>query len=271
MHRMKLKLMTNAVRHAGLATLFVGLTLGFAGCKNKTAPAPEVGSDYYPIAVGNYWVYAVNDTTYSPVGGSGANFTPSVAKAIAYQFKETITDVYADAAGQPAYRLVRSKLVPPATSYRDDSMFVLSATPQFVALNRNNTRTLELIFPVRDGRSWNLNAFNNNFNDTITAETRQYGHVGQPFTSGGTTGTAAKTYANTVTTTNTGAATENSLIKRLSYQQVFAKGVGPVFRRRFYFVNYNYPDASTGNQVYPPGAYTSAFTRSETLISYGTR
>ena len=270
MHRMKLTLKTQTARWAGLATWAVALTLGFTGCKDKAEPAPETGADYYPIAVGNYWVYAVNDTTYSPVGGSGANFTPSVATAKAYQFRETITEVFTDAAGQKAYRLVRSKLLPPATTYRDDSVFVLSATPQFVALNRNNTRTLELIFPVRDGRSWNLNAFNNNFNDTITAETRQYSRVRQPYTTGGIAGIAAKTYASTVTTTNTGAATENSLIKRQGYQQVFAKGVGPVFRRRFYFVNYNYPD-SKGNQVYPPGAYTSAFTRSETLISYGTR
>ena len=265
---MKLTLVKMTARRAGLATLAVGLTLAFAGCKDKSEPAPATGSDYYPIAVGNYWVYAVNDTIYSPVGGSGANFTPSVATPTAYQFKETITEVFTDAAGQPAYRLVRSKLISPATTFRDDSVFVLSATPQFVALNRNNVRTLELIFPVRDGRSWNLNAFNNNFNDTITAETRQYSRVGKPFII--MDGMVAKTYSNTVTTTNTGAATENSLIKRLGYQQVFAKGVGPVFRRRFYFVNYNYPDA-TGNQVYPPGAYTSAVTRSETLISYGTR
>ena len=130
---------------------------------------------------------------------------------------------------------------------------------------------MELIFPPRSGRSWNLNAFNNNYNDTITAETRRYSRIGQPFTTETLAGNPAKTYANTVTTTNTGAAAENSLIKRLGYQQVFVKGVGPVFRRRFYFVNFNYPDPTTGNQVYPPKAYTSAFSRREILIDYGLR
>lgn len=271
MLQLKVLQLIRIFRRAGLATLAASLTLGFAGCRDKSEPAPETGSSYYPIAVGNYWVYAVNDTAYSPVGGSGASFTPSVASATAYQFRETITEVFTDAAGQPAYRMVRAKLVPPATTYRDDSVFVLSGAPQFVALTRNNNRTVELIFPVREGRSWNLNAFNNSFNDTITAETRQYSHVGQPYTSGGIAGLAAQTYPNTVTTTNTGAATESSLVKRLGYRQVFAKGVGPVFRRRFHFVNYNYSDATTGNQVYPANAYTSAFARSETLLSSGTR
>ena len=268
---MKLNLMMLAARRTSLATLALALAIGLAGCKDKSEPAPETGSDYYPVAVGNFWVYAVADTTWTPAVGQGASFTPSVARPVAYQFKETIKEVFTDAAGQPAYRMVRSKLLPPATTYRDDSVFVVSATPQFVAVNRNSTRTLELIFPVREGRSWNFNAFNNNFNDTITAETRRYSAVGEPFTTAAVAGNPAKTYPSTATTTNTGAAAETSLVKRLGYQQVFAKGVGPVFRRRFYFVNYNYPDPSTGNQIYPPKAYTSAVSRTETLIDYGPR
>ena len=257
-------------RRAGLATAALALAVGFAGCKNASEPAPETGSDYYPVAVGNFWTYAVADTTWSAATGQGAQLVPSVATPRAYQFKETIKEIFTDAAGQTAYRMVRSKLVAPAITFRDDSVFVLTANPQFVALNRNNTRTLELIFPAREGRSWNFNAFNNNFNDTIRAETRSYSHVGQPFSTGAIAGAPAKTYASTVTTTNIGAAAESSLIKRQGYQQVFAKGVGPVYRRRFYFVNYNYTDANS-NQVYPLKAYSSATSRTETLIDYGPR
>lgn len=267
---MKLTLITKPARC--MALVAVALVAGLAGCQNKSEPAPETGSAYYPVAVGNFWVYAVADTTWSPVGGSGAQFTPSVPTASAYQFKETIKEVFIDAAGQTAYRMVRAKLLPPATTYLEDSVFVLTANPQLVALNRNNTRTLELIFPMREGRSWNLNAFNNSFNDTITAETRQYSQVGQPFTTMVLAGNPAKTYPRTTTTTNTGMAAENNLLKRLNYQQVFANGIGPVFRRRGYFVNYNYPDpANPSNQVYPPKAYTSAVSRHEVLIDYGPR
>jgi hypothetical protein len=247
----------------GGATVLTALTLGFAGCKDAVDVAPEIGVDYYPMAVGNYWTYAVTDSTWSP-----APPTPSTVAAATYQFKETVTGTFTDAAGQKAYRMVRSKMVPPATTFRDDSVFVVTANEQYVAINRNNTRTVELVFPVRQGRTWNFNAFNNNFNDTITAQTRQYSQVGQPYTTVAVGAQGAKTYPQTLTTANTGTATENSLLKRISYQQVFAKSIGPVFRRRVYLAFYNFTN-SQGNQVYPANSYFNAFTRREILIDYG--
>lgn len=249
---------------------FMRLTLGLAllvgcgtmvACKTESEAAPETGTDYYPVAVGNTWTYAVVDSTWT-----SAPPVPSVVRVSTFQFRETITDVFPDATGQPAYRMVRAKMVPPSTTWRDDSVFVLSATPQFVALSRDNTRTLELIFPVRSGRSWNLNGFNNSLNDTITSETRQYSRIGEAFsTGGGNSGQPIKTYSTTLTTTNTGNASENSLLKRAGYQQVFAKGVGPVFRRKVLFLNY-YTNSNTG-VTYFPGSYFSGFSRRETLIS----
>ncbi|WP_035560641.1 hypothetical protein [Hymenobacter sp. IS2118] len=259
-----------ATGRTGFALVAAVAALGLASCENETMPAPAPETDYYPIAVGNFWTYAVVDSTWSQATGQGAGLVTSVPRATVYEFKETITETFLDAAGKTAYRLVRSVRVPPGTTFRNDSVFVLSATDQFVALNRNNTRTVELIFPVREGRSWNLNAFNNNFNDTITAETRQYSRIGESYTTAAVASAPAKTYTETLTTENTGAAAENSLVKRTSYQQVFAKGVGPVFRRRVNILPYTYVDAN-GNQVYPPGAFTLAFTRQETLIDYGPR
>ncbi len=259
-------------RRTGLFLVAAGLALAFAGCKDKSEPAPDAGTSYYPVAVGNFWVYAVADTTWSEATNQGSQVTPSVATASTYQFKETITETFTDAAGKLAYRLVRAKRLLPTDTWRDDSVFVVSASAQSVAVNRNNTRTLELIFPVRDGRSWNFNAYNNNFNDTITAETRQYSRVGQPFsTGGGTTGLPAATYPVTLTTTNTGAAAADNLLRKISYEQVFAQGVGPVFRRRLYLAFFNYTDNTTGNQVFVPGSYSKAASRRETLIDYGPR
>ncbi|WP_157781093.1 hypothetical protein [Hymenobacter sedentarius] len=259
-----------AACRVGLAGVAVAVAMGCASCSTTTEPAPETGVDYYPVAVGNFWIYSVVDTTWSTASGQGSQLVASVPTRTVYQFREKVTETFTDAAGKTAYRLVRSKLGPVGTTFQDDSVFVLSATPQSVVLNRNNARTLELIFPVREGRLWNLNGYNNNSNDTITAETRRYSLVGKPFTTAATAGTPAKTYAATLTTTNTGTAAENSLVKRTGYQQVFAKGVGPVFRHRFSFLPYTYV-GSGGNQVYPAGSYSVGFSRTETLIDYGPR
>ena len=253
-----------------LAGLAIGAWLSaaaLAGCTNTTQPLPDLGQGYYPLAVGNTWTYAVRDSVWS-----AANFAnpTSTATATSFQFRETISDVFSDAAGKPAYRLVRARRATAAAAWVDDSAFTINATGNALLLNRGNTRTVELIFPPRLGRSWNLNAFNNNYNDTITAETRQYKAVGQAFTTGGgNTGLPAVVYPTTITTANTGMATENSLLRRVSYQQVYAQGVGPVYRRRDNFANFTYTSPTPPfNQIFPPGAYTSGFTRRETLIDY---
>ena len=251
---------------AGLAmSLLLPITL--AGCKNTTEAVPDLGHGYYPLAVGNAWTYAVRDSVWSAANQA---IPTSTATATSFQFRETIAEIFTDAAGQPAYRLVRARRLTTIANWVDDSVFTVSATGSTLILNRGNTRTVELIFPPRSGRSWNLNAFNNNYNDTITAATRQYTAVGQPFTTGGgNTGLPPVTYANTIATANAGMATESSLLRYVSYQQVYAHGVGPMYRRRDNKASFTYTSqAPPYNQIFPPGAYTSAFTRRETLIDY---
>ena len=252
---------------AGLAVGALLSAIALVGCENTTEAVPDLGNGYYPLAVGNTWTYAVRDSVWS-----AANLaTPtSMPTASLFQFRETISGIFADAAGRPAYRLVRARRAVATDIWVDDSVFTISAPGSALILNRGNTRTVELIFPPRSGRSWNLNAFNNNYNDTIAAETRQYGAVGQSFTTGGgNTGLPAVTYANTITSVNTGMATESSLLRRVSYQQVYATGVGAVYRRRDNFDSFTFTStAPPFNQIFPPGAYKSGFTRRETLIDY---
>ena len=252
---------------AGLALGILLTAATLAGCQNTTEAVPDPGRGYYPLAVGNTWTYAVRDSVWSAANLATPTSTPT---ATSFQFRETISEVFSDAAGQPAYRLVRARRATTTDNWVDDSVFTISAPGSALILNRGNTRTVELIFPPRPGRSWNLNAFNNNYHDTITAETRQYRAVAQPFTTGGgTTGLPVVAYANTITTANTGMATESSLLRHVSYQQVYAQGVGPVYRRRDNKAAFTYTSPMPPyNQVFPPGGYTSAFTRRETLIDY---
>lgn len=253
-----------ATRRIGLALTAGALAVGFAGCKENTVEVlPDAGLGYYPVAVGNYWIYAVADTTWSTATNQGSQVTPSVPTVSAFQFRETIASAFTDAAGKTAYRLVRAKRLTPAAAWVDDSVFTLSPTAQSVILNRNNLRTLELIFPVREGRLWNFNAFSNNSEDTVTAETRRYRRAGEPFST--TASGTMKAYPATVTTTNEGLAQADDAYYVNTYQQVFAKGVGPVFRRKRRFSNFYYI-GSGGNVVFVPRSYTFGYSRRETLI-----
>lgn len=259
-----------ARRIRSLAAVGAVLATAATGCKNETEAIPETGADYYPVAVGRFWTYAVTDTVWGQSAYNGQVVRGSVTITNT-QKRETITETFTDAAGNPAYRMVRAKRNTAADAWRNDSVFVVTATPQFVAINRSNVRTLETVFPMKESGKWHVNAFNSSVpgvEDTV--KTRQYRRLGQPFTTAAVGSQAAATYPTTVTTTDIGPAAVSNLLNVVSYQQVFAKTIGPVFRNRRNLAFFNYTNPGNGNQEFPANAYNiGSYTHRETLIDYG--
>ncbi len=237
---------------AGLGLLFL------AGCRHDSV-VPVPLTDYYPVAVGTYRTYAVADSTW----------TNGVVTVKNYQFRERVTEQYADAAGQPAYRLVRSKRADASAAWVDDSVLVVQPLARAVLVTRNNVRSVALIYPPRAGRGWNAYAFTA-APDTITSRTRYYGPgVGTPYTTPAAGGQAAKTYDNTVVTKATldgGTDDVNAYYKR-GLRQVYALGVGPVLRRRYYYETFITLPSTIQQLTATPYNGSS---RRETLIETGT-
>ncbi|GAA3941109.1 hypothetical protein [Hymenobacter algoricola] len=228
------------------------LTLLVAGCQTETEPGPESGADYYPLAVGDYRIFAVTDSSW-------LNFQRQPVSS--FQFRERVDEQITDASGQPAYRIVRSRRLLPTDLWRDDSVLVLSATATNVQLVRNNRRTVELVFPVRADRAWNRDAFN--ARDTVVAENRRYQRVGQPFTA--QAGSQTFRYERTVTTDDIEDVNlDDGLYNVAKYRQVYAQGSGPVqrVRRRLEFCN-------GGNCTPDPTRIFKGRVRVETLLEKG--
>jgi hypothetical protein len=253
-----------------MAVVAVVLAAATTGCKNETEAWPDTGADYYPVTVGRFWTYAVTDTVWGQSSYNGQVVRGSVTITNT-QKRETITETFTDAAGNTAYRMVRAKRNTAADAWRDDSVFVVTANAQYVSISRSNVRTLETVFPMKEGGKWHVNAFNNSVpgvEDTV--KTRQYSRLAQPFTTVAVGSQAAVTYPTTVTTTDIGPAAVSNLLNVVSYQQVFAKNIGPVFRNRRNLAFFNYTEPSNGNQVFPANAYNiGSYTHRETLIDYG--
>lgn len=221
-----------------LLVLTVALLL--AGCKENTYLEPaDAGRDYFPAEVGRFRVYQVIDTAW-------LNYAATVTR---YQTRERLAATYADAASQPVFRVELARRADAAAAWVSDSVFALSVDERRVVFTRGTRRSVELVFPVRDSLKWNLSAYANTTGDTITAETRWYAKTpgrtgqslnGQPFA---LPGVPARTFARTLTTANYGPATTNNNCVRRNYRQVFAPGIGPVYRRGFSF---NFSDPATG-------------------------
>lgn len=235
------------------------LAAALLGCNKEQefAPVMTLGKEYYPLAINTQRTYDVVDTAW----------TAGRATVTRFQLREAIVDTFRNASGQKSYRVVRARRNSATDSWANDSVYVLTATNQTVTLLRDNRRTVELIFPVRENQGWNQFAFDSGYPDTITDINKRYHRVGQAITLS-PRGLTTKTYPETLITLNEGAnqgvaANDSFYLKQ--YQQVYAKEVGPVMRRRR---SYYY---ATDDPLYVP---TSDYifrgnSRYELLIDYG--
>ncbi|MGI4762210.1 MAG: hypothetical protein ACRYF0_15990 [Janthinobacterium lividum] len=229
-----------------------------AGCRHESVvPNPVV--DYFPVVVGTYRTYAVTDSVW-------ANARITVAS---YQLRERVSEQFTDAAGQLAYRLVRSRRASAGAGWTDDSVLVVQPSARAVLLTQNNVRTVELIYPVRADKGWNDSAFTAS-PDTLISLKRFYGpSVGGPYTLPAAAGQPAKTYDKTVATYKVFLAQDNDGLRRRSgYRQVYAAGVGLVARRRYSYSLYT-TNPADGTETYYMDVQRGVAHR-ETLLETGT-
>lgn len=226
-----------------VAAPLLAAVLALTACENTSEAPADPGRDYYPLKVGTERVFNVVDKTYL---GNVATTTTS-------QVREQLTETYRDAAGDLTYKLVRSSRPSASAAWRVDSVQALTVKNGSLLLTRSNWRTVELVFPVRSGAEWNRNAFNDR--DTIVAVNRRYEDVGAGYTAGG------RRYDNTVATYDDNP-TRNNIFYEYTIRQVYAKGVGPVYREALAL---NYCQGSGGCQV-GVKYIISGRTHTETLV-----
>lgn len=219
----------------------------------------DSGKDYYPLTINTQRTYAVVDTAW----------TAGRATVTSFQLREALVDTFRNASGEKSYRVVRSRRTLPTDAWVNDSVYTLTFTNETVTLLRDNRRTAELIFPVRDNQGWNQFIYDGSSPDTSIDVNRRYHRVGQPLTLT-PRGLPTKSYPETLITLNEGSNSDlvaEDLYYLKQYQQVYAKGIGPVLRRRrsYYF--------GTDDPTYTPSPdyIFRGNSRYELLIDYSLR
>ncbi|MDO6392159.1 hypothetical protein Q4E40_18635 [Pontibacter sp. BT731] len=123
--------------------LLVVLSAFVAGCESKYKdPDPvAMGYDYYPLEIGQYRVYNVEETIYFGDEPSKLN----------YQLRERVDTSFIDQTGQLVYKIIRSKRPTATASWLDDSVMTVAKSTTMVMLTKNNTKYVKLVFPVKNG------------------------------------------------------------------------------------------------------------------------
>lgn len=186
----------------------------------------DYGYEYFPLGVGRVWEYEVDSIIYRSAGNSiAADSTRTFAR-------EIIVDTFTDNAGNLLYRAERFERPSDTLPWQIRQVFTLSRGERQAYRTEENLRFIKLPFPLREGDTWDGNAF---FDPSLTVFIAGEGirmfnawsyrvlSLGVPQILG------AFSFAETITVQN--ADSRSNLIELRVATEQYAKGVGLISRQ----------------------------------------
>lgn len=189
-------------------TIYIFLAIAFISCKKDIESHYDVGYNYYPIEVGNTWIYDADSIVYDDFLQDTISF--------AFQIKEYIDSSFTDDMGETAYKLLKYKRIKPTDPWILKKTWVIKKTNIQVERVEENTRYVPIIFPVKESSKWNVNAYNDS-----TEQEYKYTNVNKSYKLG----------SNTIDSTVVILQKENNdLTKKISASEVYAKQLGMIYK-----------------------------------------
>lgn len=212
-----------------------GLSIGaiaLSSCK-KEVERPSDSNDYFPLQVGKYILYDVDSIVYDDA--SRTTFINS------YQMRYDVVDSFNDNAGRVSYTInvhIRPETDEPFTP-RD--VIHVTKTASGLEWTQSNAKILKMAFPVSENTTWNGMAFiqlrepgMDEYNTQRYNWDFKYERIGADFDPGN------NMFYNTVTVNGIDEVTnqpdDSVYADRNYYQEVYAAGIGMVYRERIFWV-----------------------------------
>lgn len=133
------------------------------GCESEIiAPhGTRLGFNYFPLAIGNYTTYWVEDIRYAFGKDPDTSY---------YQLKEVVADSFPGEGGEVVYQLVRYSRGLESEPWHLDSIWTARKNMRRVVVVENNVPFIKLVFPFRRGVAWDGNALNSRAEQIYTLE-----------------------------------------------------------------------------------------------------
>lgn len=216
----------------------------------------DMGYDYYPYAIGDWAIYAVDSINYNDFT------TPTTIDTFSYQIKELYAETFTDNEGRISYKIERYKRDNDSAQWALSDIWYFTPTATRIERVEENVRYEPLIFPVIQGVEWDLNTFNSyNVYDVWYGEDSEfnidveYTNVGKPYTSPD----LLITYDSTATVFYE----YSTAISYEYYKAIYAKDVGLVYKQMIYYYSETVDSRPISERVTYGVSYT------QQLLSYG--
>ena len=146
--------MIKRVSYIFLLIFVISISLTEMGCrKNELEPRPnDVGYGYFPVGVGNTWVYQVDSIDYDAFGKSIDTFS--------FLVRHEIVDTIVDNQGVRGSIVEVSRTDSLNGSFSFDRNMVKRITDFRAEVIDSNVRVINLIFPPTLYKFWDANVYN---------------------------------------------------------------------------------------------------------------
>ena len=201
-----------------------------SSCKKETTTISFSSlTEYYPLQVGKSLIYRLDSTTTPPFGAS--------LQVISYLAKDSIESIFPDNQGRNSYRVFRYITDTLQTKdWQYISTYYITPTNQSIeVLDDNNLRFIKLHMPILEGFSWK----GNKYIETISSSSNvsylddwdyTYQNCGMPITVMKGTLDSTITITQRDDTQPAGAFDPSSYQQRNYAVEVYAKGIGLVYK-----------------------------------------
>lgn len=120
------------------------------------------GSDFFPLAGGLYWIYNIQETSYSPLQPPASD---------TFQLKLQVVDSFKNSESSYTYVLHRFIRQDETFPWQFSDTWSARVTDQYAIVNEENVPVIHLAFPVHINRKWDANLFNSLPADEFTITT----------------------------------------------------------------------------------------------------
>jgi hypothetical protein len=220
---------------------FAILALAFSCENSDTDPIDEY--DYYPLAVGRFAIYEVNEVVYSSGQANPVSKT--------WQEKDEVDRVSTDAEGFSTYTVSRSTRNASTDYWQKVKEFTVRKSPDKILTNIDNQTFFSLAFPISPKYEWNGNTYNN-----LDAESYYYQEINEPASIG------AQNFSKTLKVVERN---DTSIINRYLGVKQYGLGVGLISDEQIAF------EFCQSEDCIGSGKIESGSRKTRKILEYGTR
>ena len=198
------------------------LLLAIFSCKEETEEAVDMGYDYFPVAIGFYQIYKVDSIVYDDFSDKIDTFN--------YEVKMIVEEQINNDDNLRKFRWKKYTKTD-TTDWKFSNNYAIDFNISNLQTVVEDTRYMNLVFPVSVGNSWNYNAMNTNDKLSSLYTDIEFDKI-----------VLGENYTNCVEIVYQD---EVNLIQEFVHTQTYSKNVGMIHRKDVYI-----EEKSTGTKGY---------------------